>query len=387
MVLIIAPAIDGLRKDWREASENMGASSCQYWRHVALPILMPSLLGTMILLFGNAFGAQATAYQLTRRADQHRHDPHLPPDPRRRRCTTRTRATPWRWAWSSIMAVTIVGLLAPPAARGALAAMTQAIRRRPTSRTRSRRVAHGDPSPRWRRRRAGGSARIVWWIVFLLGFLLLLPAPLRDARMFSLRAQPFLSAYTASSTTRSSSQTLGYSFVAGIITIIVSIAPHRADGVLGPARLPRLRPVVEFITLLPFVIPPIILVFGLISTYSQPPLPLTGLGPRQQRPARRRLRRCCRSRTCTGPSTPACGRSTSGASPRRRRASARAGSRILWRVILPNLRVSLLSGAFLTLAIVVGEFTIATFLARPAFAPYLSASSAATRPTSRPPSR
>jgi putative spermidine/putrescine transport system permease protein len=65
MVLIIAPAIDGLRRDWREAAENMGASSAQYWRHVALPILMPSLLGTVILLFGNAFGAQATAFQLT----------------------------------------------------------------------------------------------------------------------------------------------------------------------------------------------------------------------------------------------------------------------------------------------------------------------------------
>ncbi|HEX7473669.1 MAG TPA: ABC transporter permease subunit [Candidatus Limnocylindrales bacterium] len=65
MVLIIAPAIDGLRKDWREASENMGASSLQYWRYVALPILTPSLLGTVILLFGNAFGAQATAYMLS----------------------------------------------------------------------------------------------------------------------------------------------------------------------------------------------------------------------------------------------------------------------------------------------------------------------------------
>ena len=65
MILIMAPAIDGLRREWREASENMGASSLQYWRYIALPILMPSLLGTMILLFGNSFGAQATAYQLT----------------------------------------------------------------------------------------------------------------------------------------------------------------------------------------------------------------------------------------------------------------------------------------------------------------------------------
>jgi putative spermidine/putrescine transport system permease protein len=64
MVLIIAPAIDGLRREWLEASENLGASSFQYWRHVAFPILLPSLLGTMILLFGNAFGAFATAYAL-----------------------------------------------------------------------------------------------------------------------------------------------------------------------------------------------------------------------------------------------------------------------------------------------------------------------------------
>jgi len=65
MVLIIAPAIDGLRREWQEASENLGASSTQYWRHVAFPILLPSLMGTTILLFGNAFGAFATAQALT----------------------------------------------------------------------------------------------------------------------------------------------------------------------------------------------------------------------------------------------------------------------------------------------------------------------------------
>jgi len=65
MVLIVAPALDGLRREWREASENLGATPAQYWRHVAFPILMPTLLGTVILLFGNSFGAQATAYQLS----------------------------------------------------------------------------------------------------------------------------------------------------------------------------------------------------------------------------------------------------------------------------------------------------------------------------------
>ena len=62
MVLIMAPALDGLRREWREACENLGGSTYQYWRYVALPILLPSLLGTMVLLFGNAFGAYATAY-------------------------------------------------------------------------------------------------------------------------------------------------------------------------------------------------------------------------------------------------------------------------------------------------------------------------------------
>ncbi len=65
MVLTITPALEGLRKEWREASENLGASQIQYWRHVALPILWPSLLGSMILLFASAFGAFATAQALT----------------------------------------------------------------------------------------------------------------------------------------------------------------------------------------------------------------------------------------------------------------------------------------------------------------------------------
>lgn len=65
MVLVIAPAIEGMRREWLEASENLGASSFQYWRYVALPILGPALAGTMILLFGNAFGAFATAQALT----------------------------------------------------------------------------------------------------------------------------------------------------------------------------------------------------------------------------------------------------------------------------------------------------------------------------------
>jgi putative spermidine/putrescine transport system permease protein len=135
--------------------------------------------------------------------------------------------------------------------------------------------------------------------------------------------------------------------------------------------MPRARPFVEFVTLMPFVIPPIVLVFGLISTYSHPPLPFTytDIGstallvfayvilsmPYMYRAVDVGLR-TMDIRALTEASQ-----------------SLGAGwFRIIFDVILPNLRVALLSGAFLTLAIVIGEFTMANFLARPAFAPYLS---------------
>ncbi len=65
MILIITPALDGLKKEWKEAATVLGATGFQYWRMVALPILFPSLLGTFALLFANSFGAVATAFALT----------------------------------------------------------------------------------------------------------------------------------------------------------------------------------------------------------------------------------------------------------------------------------------------------------------------------------
>jgi putative spermidine/putrescine transport system permease protein len=65
MILVIAPAIEGLKAEWREAASNLGATATQYWRHVGIPILMPSILGAMLLLFGGSFAAYATAFALT----------------------------------------------------------------------------------------------------------------------------------------------------------------------------------------------------------------------------------------------------------------------------------------------------------------------------------
>lgn len=65
MILIIIPSLLGLRKEWKEAALNLGASSFQYWLRIALPILFPSLVSGFLLLFANAFGAFATAWTLT----------------------------------------------------------------------------------------------------------------------------------------------------------------------------------------------------------------------------------------------------------------------------------------------------------------------------------
>jgi putative spermidine/putrescine transport system permease protein len=64
MILLVIPAIEGLRKEWREAASNLGCSAFQFWRYVGMPVLFPSILGMMVLLFGNSFSAYATAETL-----------------------------------------------------------------------------------------------------------------------------------------------------------------------------------------------------------------------------------------------------------------------------------------------------------------------------------
>jgi putative spermidine/putrescine transport system permease protein len=153
--------------------------------------------------------------------------------------------------------------------------------------------------------------------------------------------------------------------------VVLSIALIVPTAYWVRLKAPRLRPIVEFITLLPFVIPPVVLVFGLIKAFSRPPLPLTNsdLGssallvfayvvlslPYMYRAVDSGLRAIdIRSLTEAAQSMGA------------------GWFTIIVRIILPNLRVALLAGAFLSLAIVIGEFTIATYLARPAFGPYLA---------------
>jgi putative spermidine/putrescine transport system permease protein len=64
MVILITPALEGLKPQWREAAAGLGAKSSRYWLHIGGPLLAPAFLGSFLLLFGNAFAAYATALAL-----------------------------------------------------------------------------------------------------------------------------------------------------------------------------------------------------------------------------------------------------------------------------------------------------------------------------------
>jgi putative spermidine/putrescine transport system permease protein len=208
------------------------------------------------------------------------------------------------------------------------------------------------------------------WLIFLIG-LSYFVIPLIATFQVSMKAIPTFSAYANAVSDPRFVSSLGYSFIIGIITVVFSIGLIVPTAYWVRLRTPRLRPIVEFITLLPFVVPPVVLVFALIRTYKGPPLPLTNtdLGssallvfayvvlslPYMYRAVDAGMRAIdIRSLTEAAQSMGA------------------SWFTILLRIILPNLRVALLSGAFLSLAIVIGEYTIASYLVRPAFGPYLS---------------
>ena len=219
-----------------------------------------------------------------------------------------------------------------------------------------------------RRRRPGGA---IWaWVLFVLGMVYFF-VPLIATLEFSLRPEPPTRAYSIVLSDPLFYTRLGFSFAVGIVTIVVSLLIIVPTAYWVRLRVPHLRPAVEFITLLPFVIPPVVLVFGFIRIYSRPPLLITTtpFGSTMLLVA-----------AYTVLSFPYMYRAVdAGLAAMDVRVLTEAAQslgagwfRILRQVIFPNLKTAALSGAFLTLAIVVGEFTIGVFLAPWGFGPYLS---------------
>jgi putative spermidine/putrescine transport system permease protein len=217
------------------------------------------------------------------------------------------------------------------------------------------------------------AARIGPWIAIVLGTLYFV-VPLIATFEFSMRkrrGEYSFDAYRAVFEDSRFVESFSYSTVVALATIVLGVLLVVPTAYWIRLKLPRLRPAVEFITLMPLVIPAIVIVFGYLRLYNSSSwLPFTASAratdfllvcsyvtlslPYMYRAVDTGLR-SIDVRTLTEAAQ------SLGAS----------WSTILFQVILPNVRSAVLSGAFLTFAIVIGEFTMASLLNRPAFGPYL----------------
>ena len=210
----------------------------------------------------------------------------------------------------------------------------------------------------------------VWsWFWMILGILYFF-LPLVATFIFSLRAKKGILSFLAYQQLFNDSNFIkgfSYSVLWGVLTIIVGVLIFVPTAYWVRLRASQFRTAVEFITLLPFVIPAIVFVFGLVRTFSHPPflivdspaLLIAGYTVLSMPYMYRSIDTGLRSidvRTLTEAAQ-----------------SLGAGwGTILFRIILPNIRVAILSGAFLSFAIVMGEYILAQYLAKPAFAPFLA---------------
>ena len=216
-------------------------------------------------------------------------------------------------------------------------------------------------------------SRLWSWLIYIIAALYFL-VPLAATFYWSLKAQKdtlgfeaYRKLFADTNFLPSFSQSVVNAFAAIFISLLI-VVPTSYWVTL---RLPKLRPVIEFITMLPFVIPAIVLVLGLIRLYSRPPLLWTATYN-----SSRVLLVCVYAAL----SFPYMFRAVdNGLRAMDVRALTEAAlslganwPTILLRVIFPNLRVALLSGALLTFAIVIGELTIALYMAQRTLGPYMA---------------
>jgi putative spermidine/putrescine transport system permease protein len=207
------------------------------------------------------------------------------------------------------------------------------------------------------------------WLWLFLGFLYFF-IPLLGTFIFSLHGKRGVLSFAAYHRVFADPQfleTFTFSLQMAILTIIVGLALIIPTVIWIHLRAPWAKPVVELFSLLPFVIPPIVLVFGLIRMYSAPPFQLVSSRfllvagyvvlsfPYIYRSVDAGLRAIDLRGLTEAAQSLGAGWAT-----------------IMFKVVLPNMRVSLLSAAFLTFSIVIGELTLAVMLAWPAFGPYMA---------------
>jgi putative spermidine/putrescine transport system permease protein len=211
------------------------------------------------------------------------------------------------------------------------------------------------------------------WAVFIACALFFV-TPLIATFEFSLRMRRgaySFDAYGTVLTDPAFHASFSYSVLAALATIVIGVLIVVPTAYWARLRLPRLLPVIEFITLLPLIIPAIVVVFGYLRLYnSSSIIPFTASARGTD------ILLVCGYATLALPYMYRAVDTGLRAIDVRTLSEAAeimgaSRGRIIASVILPNVLIAVLSGAFLTFAIVIGEFTFASLLNRPAFGPYL----------------
>jgi putative spermidine/putrescine transport system permease protein len=207
------------------------------------------------------------------------------------------------------------------------------------------------------------------WLWFAIGIVYFF-LPLAATFLFSLKGKKGVLSFVAYEHVFADPQflkTFGFSLEMAVFTVATGLLLIVPTAIWIHLKVPKAKPLIEFFTLLPFVIPPIILAFGLIRSFSKPPLALVSspvllvVGyviisfPYIYRSVDAGLR----AMDLRGLSEAA-------------QSLGSGWARLIFSVVLPNLRTALLSAVFLTFAIVIGELTLAVLLAWPAFGPYMA---------------
>ena len=354
MIIIFLPAVDSIRPQWREACESLGGNTFQYWTRVACPILAPRFISAFLLLFASAFSAYATAAALF--SQRSILVPLMIQGAMRNELDPNQQGFAQVLAFAMIIVVAIVMLLSHAVERGRTLAMTETSATKP---------------PQLRAARARKQSIIKFVILFVtLAFLFV---PLLAMLIFTLRhplsgrwsAAPWIAIFTGNGESLGADLTvlwqgIGTSLALSAVTVVIMLVLLVPTMVIVHIRSKVLERAIEWVATLPLTIPAIVLVVGLGPIYRWLSADVLSTNP---------IWLCFAYVILVMPfafRAIAVGLNSIDVKTlvEASRSLGASWPKVFFKVIIPNLWQSILSASFISIAVVLGEYTVASLLGR-----------------------
>lgn len=357
MIIIFLPAVDSIRPQWREACESLGGNTFQYWTRVACPILAPRFISAFLLLFASAFSAYATAAALF--SQRSILVPLMFQGAMRNELDPNQQGFAQVLAFAMIIVVVIVMLLSHAVEKkGRTLAMTE------TSATATK-------PPQLRAARVRKQSIIKFVILFVtLAFLFV---PLLAMLIFTLRhplsgrwsAAPWIAIFTGDGESLGADLTvlwqgIGTSLALSAVTVVIMLVLLVPIMVIVHIRSKALERAIEWVATLPLTIPAIVLVVGLGPIYRWLSADVLSTNP---------IWLCFAYVILVMPfafRAIAVGLNSIDVKTlvEASRSLGASWPKVFFKVIIPNLWQSILSASFISIAVVLGEYTVASLLGR-----------------------